>query len=114
MVTTKYSDGTTLDFTAAAALTSGQGLLVGTQFVVVAETYASGAEAVGIVVGVFDLPVASADNVAIGDSLYWSGTEFTKTASGNVYCGKAWSAAGVGVANAYVKINPGGAAAASA
>lgn len=100
-------EGKTLQFTAGADLTSGQGLLVGTEFGVVPENYANGdTEAQLVTEGVFELPCASAADIAVGDQLYWdvADDEFNKTASGNWAVAVAYGAAGVGVTTVLAKI----------
>lgn len=46
------------------------------------------------VVGVYEFDGANADAIAVGDDLYWDGTEVTTTATTNTYVGKSWSAKG--------------------
>jgi len=98
--------GRTVDFTAGANLASGQAIALVDTIVVSNGAYASGSPAVGTAEGVFTLSKVSADVIAIGEKVYLTGGgNITKTASGNTYAGKAWSAAGNGVTSIDVKIN---------
>lgn len=64
--------------------------------------------------GLYEFPVASADDVSVGDALYFdvADGELNKTASGNIFAGFAHTAAGVGVTLVQLMINEGVTAAA--
>lgn len=56
-------------------------------------------------VGVYEYTCATADTVAVGDNLFWDGTELTTVQDTNTFAGKAWSAkAGAEAGTAQVKI----------
>ncbi|HYN38219.1 MAG TPA: DUF2190 family protein [Rhodospirillales bacterium] len=61
--------------------------------------------------GVFEVPVRSADDIAVGATLYWNAGngEFTVTASSNLKAGYATAAAGPGVAAGEIRLTPGAA-----
>jgi predicted RecA/RadA family phage recombinase len=81
---------------APAAVTSGDGVLVGSLFGVAHGNAVSGTDVVLATVGVFELPKVSADDTALGTKVYWkaSTSDVTTTASGNTLIGQAVSAAG--------------------
>lgn len=92
------SQGNTLTFVAAAALTSGQGVLNGSLFGVVAEDAASGDEAVANLTGVYDLPKTASQAWTVGALIYWDATpgECTTVATDNTLIGCAVQAVGSG------------------
>lgn len=92
------SVGNTLTVIAASDLTSGQGLLTGTLFGVVANSALTGAEAVVNIGGVYDLPKAASQAWTVGARVYWDDTNkvCTTTASGNTLIGCAVLAVGSG------------------
>ena len=59
---------------APAAVTSGQGVLVGAMFGVAARDAANGAEVELNLVGVFDLPKAASQAWTVGQRIYWDNT----------------------------------------
>lgn len=81
---------------APAAVTSGEGVLVGALFGIANGDAASGANVVLSTAGVFTLPKATTDVVAVGAALYWDAAEgeVTVTATDNTYIGYAVAAAG--------------------
>jgi predicted RecA/RadA family phage recombinase len=83
--------GESLTLTAGGTLTSGQGLLVGTVFGVVAEGVVSGQLYTLVLEGVFDLPKAASVTPAVGAKVYWDNTNgnVTTTSSGNSLIGVA-------------------------
>lgn len=80
--------GDAIDITAPANLTSGQGLLVGNLFGVVAADAASGASAVLYTEGVFTLRKA-AGSIGPGIRVFWdnAASRVTATATGNTCIG---------------------------
>lgn len=81
--------GKTLDIPAPADVKSGDGVLVGKLFGV-AQFSAKANEMVTIDrEGVWALPKTEAQAWAVGDVVYWTGTEVTTTASGNTKIGYA-------------------------
>lgn len=66
--------GDMITFTAAAAVASGAGVLLGSLFGVAASAYANGAEGELKTTGVFDLAAASAATGAVGAKAYWDDT----------------------------------------
>lgn len=92
------SQGNTLTFTAGANLTSGQGVLIGSLFGVVAESAASGEQAVANLTGVYDLPKTASQAWTVGAPIYWAATpgECTTVPTGNTLIGAAMAAVGSG------------------
>ncbi|MCF2870307.1 DUF2190 family protein [Octadecabacter sp. G9-8] len=88
--------GENITLAAPDAVTSGDGVLVGSLFGVAHGNAASGADVVLATVGVFELPKVSADDIAVGAKVYWkdSTSDVTSTATGNTLIGQAVSAAG--------------------
>lgn len=99
-------NGKTLNFTASAALTSGQLLAIGLLVGIVAGAYANGDEGVLNLEGVYEVPCKSTDVVAVGDQLYFdeSEGELTKTSTDNIAAGKAMSASPDGTTVVEVKL----------
>jgi len=57
------------------------------------------------VVGVYEFTCATADDVSVGEDLYWDGTELTVVDTDNHFAGKAWSTkAGAVAGTVQVKI----------
>lgn len=99
--------GNTLTFPAPAAVISG-GVVIAGSIIGVANGDAAEAELVDVdVVGVFELPKVAADDIALGDKVYWTaGTGLaTKTAAGSKLLGVATEAAGVDTATVKVRLN---------
>ncbi|WP_238367622.1 DUF2190 family protein [Mesobacterium pallidum] len=98
--------GDTLTFTAAATITSGQGVFQGALFGVALTNAESGADFEARIVGVFDLPKA-AGALTKGQKVYWStsNANVTGTASGNTLIGATTEAAADGDATARVRLN---------
>lgn len=109
MTTTFRAPGDTVTFTAAGALTSGDGMKQNALFGVVHSTVASGETAVLMIEGVFELPVLGSDVVAVGELLYWDNgnSRLTKSASGNTAVAKAAGVSGSGVTTVEAKLLPG-------
>jgi len=72
-------EGKTLTVTAPSAVTSGQYVVVGAIRGVAAYDAASGEPVELATEGVFMLPKVAAEDIAVGDLLYWNGTACTKT-----------------------------------
>lgn len=99
--------GDVLDHTAAAALVSGAGVLIGSRLGVATKDAAIG-ETIGVAVrGVYNLPKLTTDVVAQGVPLYWDNTNkrLTVTATANTLAGYAAAAAGNGVATVNISLN---------
>lgn len=87
--------GDTIDVTAAAAIKSGDGVIVGSIFGIANVDAAIGDTFALDTVGVFNLPKVSALAIAVGDAVYWDSANkvVTKTAGGNTKIGVAIAAA---------------------
>ncbi len=83
--------GNTITLTAPYAVTSGDGLLVGSIFGVAAGTAALGEAVETAVEGVYDLKKVASQAWAAGDKVYWDNTarEATKTTTSNTLIGVA-------------------------
>lgn len=92
------SQGNTLTFTAGAAYSSGDGVLVGTIFGVAAGDIANGAEGVINLDGVYELTKAASQAWTVGAPIYWdaTGAKTTNVADGNTLIGSAVLAVGSG------------------
>lgn len=92
-------------------VSSGDAVLVGALFGVVAADADVGEDVAVSVEGVFELPKKAADNVTVGAVLYWDATpgELTITATDNTRVGYATVAAGAGTTTVAVKLTPGAA-----
>jgi len=99
-------EGKTLTVTAPAAVASGDYVVVGAIRGVAAYDAASGEPVEVATEGVFTLPKVAAEDIAVGDLLYWTGTACTKTAGtgSKPLVGVAVKAAGNGVATVDVKL----------
>jgi predicted RecA/RadA family phage recombinase len=88
-------DGNILTVAAPAAVSSGDGVLVGAIFGVAQTDADSGDDVPVAVIGVFDLPKTSALAISVGDPVYWDTGEkaVNKTAASNYLVGYATSAA---------------------
>ena len=42
-------------------------------------------------VGVYEFTCATADDVSVGEDLYWDGTELTVVSTANFFAGKSWN-----------------------
>jgi predicted RecA/RadA family phage recombinase len=92
--------GTIVDALMPAAVTSGDGVQVGTAlFGVAVDTYASGATGQLCTDGVFDLAKTTAEAYAAGARLYWNSTTklVTSATGGNIGIGVALATAGTAV-----------------
>lgn len=83
--------GNTITLTAPYAVTSGDGLLVGSIFGVAAGTAASGDPVETALEGVYDLKKVASQAWAVGDKIYWDNTakNTTKTLTSNTLIGVA-------------------------
>ena len=99
-------EGKTLTVTAPGAVVSGQYVTLGSIRGVAAFDAASGEPVEVATEGVFTLPKVAAEDIAVGDLLYWTGTACTKTAGtgSKPLVGVAVKAAGNGVATVNVKL----------
>lgn len=85
--------GEVYDYPATAAVTSGD-VIEMTDTIGVALSDGAIGETISVrVAGVFELPKAAATAITQGQSVYWSGTAITTTATDNTYAGKAYVAA---------------------
>jgi predicted RecA/RadA family phage recombinase len=86
--------GGTVTLIAPYAVSSGDGLLVGSIFGVASGNAESSAEVEATLVGVFDLKKVGTQAWAAGDKIYWDDTnkQTTKTATGNTLIGVALEA----------------------
>ena len=86
--------GNTITLTAPYAVTSGDGLLVGSIFGIASADAASGETVEAALVGVFDLKKTASQAWAAGDKVYWDNTakEATKTTTSNTLIGVAVAA----------------------
>lgn len=99
--------GGNITIPAPADVTSGGVVIAGAIIGIAAATVAAG-EAVDVVTeGVFELAKVGADDVAVGDPIYWDGTNdlATLTASGNTKIGVAVAAAGASTATVKVRLS---------
>lgn len=96
--------GMRIAITAAADITSGDGVLTGALFGVAFGDAASGEVVTIERVGVFELPKLGTDVIAVGDKVYWDDTEkhLTVTATGNTLVGCAVQAAAASTTTAIV------------
>ena len=83
--------GNTITLTAPYAVSSGDGLLVGSIFGVAAGTAALGEAVEAALTGVYDLKKVASQAWAAGDKVYWDNTakEATKTTTSNTQIGVA-------------------------
>jgi predicted RecA/RadA family phage recombinase len=100
-------NGRVLSLLAAAAVQSGDGLLVGKIFGVAIANVPAGATGEFQTEGVFELPALAADVAAQGAALYWdvANKRLTVTAAGNTRVGVAVLAKANGAATATIKID---------
>lgn len=99
--------GATVTMLAPYAVTSGNGLLVGSIFGVAANDASSGERVEAKRNGVFILPCLSTDTVAVGAKLYWDDTNrrLTTTATNNTLVGAAAAAKAAGVSSVMVLLD---------
>ena len=99
-------EGKSITVTAPAAVTSGQYVTVGAIRGVAAYDAAQGEPVELVTEDVFALPKVAAEDIAVGDLLFWNGSACTKTAGtgSKSLVGVAVKAAGSGVATVDVKL----------
>jgi len=99
--------GGTLQITAAAAISSGDGVLQGSIFGVANGDAASGAECVLSLVGVFELAKTASQAWTLGAKIYWDDTNknCTTTVGSNKLIGCATDAAASGDEVGNVRLN---------
>lgn len=99
--------GETLEITAAAALASGAGVLVGATFGVAAGAIATGEKGIINLSGVYELPKVSAQAWTQGVRIYWEAAEnrCTTTVGSNTLIGVAYAAAANPSAAGQVRLN---------
>lgn len=99
--------GVTLSLLAAAAMLSGEAVLVGKIFGVAVANVAAGQQGEFRTEGVFELPALGTDVAAQGAILYWDAANkrLTTTAAGNTRVGVAVVAKANGPAVATIKID---------
>jgi len=98
--------GNTITLAAPYAVTSGEGMLVGSLFGIAITSAAMGEPVEAVLVGVFDLKKTPSQAWSVGDKLYWDNAarEVTKTATGNSLIGTAIAAVGNGAAETVGRI----------
>ena len=110
MANTFRQPGDTIDITLSATKTVGLFEQVGFLVGVYMKAGVSGDVVPFMIAQVHEAPVATADVIAVGDSLYWdvADAEFNKTAAANLFSTKAITAAAGGIVLANVLLLPGG------
>ena len=99
-------DGNTVRFTAAAAVKSGDVVMLENLAAIAVADVEKSAVGVGLTTGVFTVKAKAADDIKQGAIVYWSATEgATTTACTNKRLGIAWHASGATVDTVDVKIN---------
>lgn len=100
-------NGDLVTVAAPAAVSSGDGVLVGNLFGVATTDAESGADVVIATRGVFELPKLGTDVVSQGDTLYWDDTngELTLATTGNYPVGVAVKAAGNGDTTVEIRLD---------
>lgn len=93
------ADGNTVTVAAPAAVTSGDGVLVGSMFGVAQTDAANGADVVIVTTGVFDLPKVGSQGWSVGVKVYWDNgnSQCTTATAGNTLIGVAVASVGNGV-----------------
>ena len=99
--------GDVLTMTATAAVGSGDGVQIGSVFGVALTDAAIGEDVALSVVGVFELPKTAADDIAVGEKVYWdAGTaEVTDSDAAGDLIGVAVAVAAAGATTATVRLN---------
>lgn len=103
--------GNTITLTAPYAVTSGDGLLVGSIFGVAAGTAALGDPVETALEGVYDLKKVASQAWAVGDKIYWDNTakNTTKTLTSNTLIGVATDVVAGGAADLIGRVRLNGA-----
>lgn len=104
---TYVKPGDAITYAHTSAVTPGQAVKIGLFLGVALGAYAANQAGAYAVKGVCNVNKLSTDVVAIGVALYWDNTNFrlTTTATGNISAGRAFSAAGSGVASVDIDLN---------
>ena len=99
-------DGNTVRFTAAAAVKSGDVVMLENLVAIATADVDKSSVGVGLTTGVFTVKAKAADDIKQGAIVYWSATDgATTTAGTNKRLGIAWHASGATVETVDVKIN---------
>lgn len=106
------NEGNTLNFTAGATITSGQGVAIGCLLAVALGAVANGANGVAAIEGTFELPKLSTAVITQGEALIWDidANQFivASAATGDLLgCAVATEAAGNGTTTVRAKLCPG-------
>lgn len=98
--------GDTITFTAAADVTSGTGVLIGTLVGIATGDVASGEEGEAKLSGVFSHAKAASQAWTVGAKVYWDDTNkvFTTTATSNTLAGVAYEAVAGGASDTTGKV----------
>lgn len=101
------SDGRYVTVTAVAAVSSGDGVLIGNLFGVAQKDAAIGEDFVIDTKGIYDLPCLSTDDISVGEALYWDdgNSRLTVTATANYFVGVGADASGSGDATVQLRLN---------
>lgn len=107
MATNFIQKGDNVVVEAPAAVTSGDGVLVGSLFGVAQTDAANGVEVVLCTTGVYELPKVSAQAWTVGARVYWDdgADNATTTASGNTLIGVATTAAANPSSTGRIRLN---------
>lgn len=108
MATNLVNDGNTITITGtAAALASGQAVVIGKRLAVALANIPLGGSGAASVVGAWLLPKLGTDAVSQGDELYWDSANgrATLAANGNTLAGFAFASSGAGIPSVVIKIN---------
>jgi len=99
--------GEALTLTAPYAVSSGDGLLVGSLFGVACFDAANAATVEAQTVGVYTLAKATGETWSVGERIYWDDTnkECTTTSTSNTLIGVATAAAGTSATTGDVRLN---------
>jgi len=108
------NDGAFINFTAAADIASGQGVVVGSVLGVALESVKTGAVGGAAIFGAFELPKLAGADIAQGDPLIWDvdAGEFivaSPDAGDLLNCAIAIDAAGTGTTTVRARLSPGSA-----
>ena len=98
-------DGNTVRFTAAAAVKSGDVVMLENLVAIAIADVEKSADGVGLTTGVFTVKAKAADDIKQGAIVYWSSDGATITAGSNKRLGIAWRESGVATETVDVKIN---------
>lgn len=81
--------GFNIKATLTAAVSSGDGVVIGDLFAVAANNYAANEEGVYALTGIFALPKKTGDTFSTGCKVYWDATNkyVTTTSTNNAYAG---------------------------